>query len=112
MNMILCLLDLLLQDRDGLCGRIDQLFGLPQVEHRCNPALLPHPNQFERLLSRFERASGDLERIVELPQSEISRSNFADQSRNDGLSELFSAKESGARGFGLTPQTAPCINLE
>jgi hypothetical protein len=53
MNLILRLLDLLFDYRDGLSRRVNQLFRLAHVQTRCDASRLPGLHEIERLLPRF-----------------------------------------------------------
>ena len=93
-------------------GRVDQLFGLPQVEQGGDSAALPRSGQCQRLLARLERALGDFERVVEFAQREVRSGDVADQRGDYGLAVFLGAQEVGAGGFGGAPQPAPDIDFK
>ena len=93
-------------------GRIDQLFGLAQVEQRGDAACLARPGQLQRFLARLQSTLRDLERVVELAQREVGGGHVADQRGDDGLAVFLRAQQVRARRFGRAPQPAPDVDFK
>ena len=111
-DLILGLLDLLLDLRDGLRGGIDQLLGLAQIEQRRDAAALPVDGQLQRFLPGGQRAPGNFQFVVQFAQMQISGGHVADQGGDHGLAVLLGAQQIRARRLRRAPQLSPDIDFE
>ena len=85
---------------------------LPQVQQRGDTAALTILGQAKRVLPRGQRAFGDIELIIQLPQGEVRGGHVADQRGHYRFPVLLGAEQIRARRFGGSAEPSPDVDLE
>ena len=110
--MILRLLDALLDVRDDLLGRVNQLLALPDLQHRCQSIPFSISDQVQRILARGQRALGDRQLRVQFEQVEVGACDVAHQSRDHGFAVFLGGEQVGPCGLRRVSQPAPNVGFE
>ncbi|MEI9973554.1 MAG: hypothetical protein WDO73_16840 [Ignavibacteriota bacterium] len=84
-DLVLGLLDLLLDHRDGLRGGVYELFRLTKVELCGDAAGLPGLGEHQGLLAGLQGSPRYLQRVIQLAQAQVRGRHIAHQRRHDRL---------------------------